>query len=172
MVSLKTQKKNLKVGRFNMKKRMSLIKISKSDADRCQELYTTKFSSDLDISKSLDIGQEVAASVSKADIRNLAFHKKLFALLNLAFENLPEKFSDNIKSVDELLQEVKIQVGHREKRISMGGQVYWIPKSIAFDKLGEEAFSDFYNKTLDFVLQFILPDTERADLEKEIVSFL
>ena len=155
-----------------MKKQFSLVKISRKQAERCRELYTPMYESDIEASRKFDTGQEIVGSASKKDLRNIGHHRKLFALLKLTFCNLPVKYQALIKNADELLTEIKLQIGHREKRVSLGGQEYYVPKSIAFHNLGQEAFDEFYNKTLDFICEYLLPGVDRPEIEAQIVEFM
>lgn len=60
--------------------------------------------------------------------RNIKFHKKFFTLLALVFDNLPDeipaKMPDGqpvvIRSVDDLLWHIKMQVGHYEQKVTRG----------------------------------------------------
>ena len=155
-----------------MKRRFSIIKISRRDAESCKELFTCKYESDLETSRKFELGQEFVASATDSDLRNIGFHRKLFALLKLAMDSLPEHLEEKIKSVDELLTEIKIQIGHREKRVSIGGNEYYVPKSISFENLGQEAFEDFYSKTLDFICAHVLPGVTDKEIETQLLNFM
>ena len=73
--------------------KLILIKIAPQTARSLRELYAPKFETDIDNSRKLDMGSEIAASSSKADVRNAGHHRKYFALLKLAWENMPEKYA-------------------------------------------------------------------------------
>lgn len=155
-----------------MKKKFTLFKIRKKDIDKTTEIYTPKYESDFDVSRKVEYGQEIAASYTKKDIRNLQHHRKFFALLKLAYENLPHQYENTVKNIDELLIELKMQVGHRERRVSMSGREYYVPKSISFAEMGQEKFEEFYNKSLDFICEFILPGVDSSDVEEQIINFM
>ena len=155
-----------------MKRKFSLIKISKKDAEAQKELWVPKLESDVDTSRKLPIGQEAVASTTKKDVRNYQFLKKFFALMNLAFHNLPEQLSGHIKNVDELRKVVIMQAGFREEHISLSGKKFWTPESISFDNMTEERFSEVYSKCLDVVCNFILPGVESEDINEQILNFM
>ena len=112
--------------------------------------------------------------------RNLKFHKKFFALLALVFDNLPEeipaKLPDGqaveIRSIDDLLWHIKMQTGHYEQKVTLGGRVTYEAKSISFSAMDEAEFSDFYNRAVNVILKYFLSETNAEELEEMIaVSF-
>jgi len=128
------------------------------------------YQDDKDKLQGLRLGETYKATIVQP--RNLQFHKKYFCLLGLVFDNLPEHLQDSIRSVDELHTELKMQTGVRMKRQSLGGQSYYVPGSIAFAKMTEDEFSEFYSRAVDCIVKFILPGVDRADIMQEVESFL
>ena len=155
-----------------MKKRFGLIKINPLEARGQREIYVPFTDGDLEESRKLKYGDEVVASCKTSDLRNLGHHRKLFALIRLVYQNLPEHLDGVFISEYELLTELKMQAGWREKRVSMGGTEYWYPKSIAFEKMGQQAFNEFYDRVVDVVCKYILPETTSKELEAEIAGFM
>lgn len=112
--------------------------------------------------------------------RNIKFHKKFFTLLALVFDNLPDeipaKMPDGqpvvIRAVDDLLWHIKMQVGHYEQKVTLGGRVTYEAKSISFAAMDEAEFSEFYNSAVDVILKYFLPETNAEELEEMIaISF-
>jgi len=155
-----------------LKKKLCLTKITLADSRNCSQLYTTLYESDLEISRKLPIGQRLSCSGTDRDIRNLGHHKKLFSLLKLTMQNLPEKYKDAFKNQNQLLEELKVQSGHIEKRTSLGGSAYFVPKSIAFDSMSQDDFSEFYDAVVDIVCKYILPDVSSKKLDEQILNFM
>ena len=118
----------------------------------------------------LKLGEVYRAEIKQP--RNLAFHCKYFALVNLVFSNLPEHLQDTIRTPEELHTEIKMQTGIRMKRISLSGKEYFVPGSIAFAKMDEAEFSEFYSLAVDVIIKFILPGVDRAELWSEVESYL
>lgn len=148
-----------------------LFKVLPQAAKSLRELYAPKYETDIDNSRKLGLGSEIVASSSKKDIRNVGHHRKYFALLKLAWENMPEKYSKLFANIEEFRTEVKMQIGCREKRVSISGNEYWIPKSMAFDSMGQEEFEGVYSKTLDFICEYILPGVSSDEIEAQIIDF-
>lgn len=88
------------------------------------------------------VGDIVQCEVTQP--RNLAFHRKFFALLNVVWET-----SGDWQSVYALLIELKVNVGHIQKAvIRETGEVVSVPKSISFAQFDETSFAEFYEKCL------------------------
>ena len=77
-------------------------------------------------------------------------HRHFFAILNLACEHLPDH-----PDVDSLLDALKIAVGHTRAVMKADGEVIFLPKTINFSAMGEDAFKRFKNRAL-YVLTRIL----------------
>ena len=110
--------------------------------------------------------------------RNVGFHRKYFAMLQLVFDNLPEtkwKVGNNkveIRTVDELLWHVKFQAGHYEQKMTLGGKIVYEPKSISFAAMDDESFQEFYQRSLDVICKYFLPlsEKEREEFEKHLIT--
>ena len=109
--------------------------------------------------------------------RNLKFHKKFFALLALVFDNIPEEIPARlpdgkpveVRSIEDLLWHIKMQTGHYERKVTLGGRVTYEAKSISFAAMDEAEFQEFYSSAMDVILKYFLPDTNREEIEEMIV---
>ena len=109
-------------------------------------------------------------SVDYKKPRNYKFHKKFMALMQIVFDN-QEKYH----CMEDVLTEIKLQAGHYEEHISLGGKIIYRPKSIAFAAMDEVEFGEFYNKALDIVLKFFLKESNERELNQmvdQVVGFL
>lgn len=116
------------------------------------------------------IGLNDVVSAEMRKPRNPAFHRKFFALLDIVYSNLPEDLAEKFKSEEDLLLELKLQTGHREKYRTLGGREIWIPKSIAFSEMDNDEFADFYEKCLDVIYKHIIPGVDLDELENAVSS--
>ena len=98
--------------------------------------------------------------------RNYENHKRYFALLNLAFEN-QEKF----KSVDQLKEAIKFELGYTELIRKMDGTFVEKPKSINFATMNETDFQTYFSKSIDVIIKYVLPGVERQELINEVLAF-
>jgi hypothetical protein len=110
-------------------------------------------------------GEVLRARIDKP--RNLKFHRKFFAMLQLVFEN-----QERYTCVEDLLVEVKLYLGHYREHIRPNGEIVYVPKSISFAAMDEVEFAAFYRRAADYLCSayFGLPDSEA--LRKEVEAFL
>lgn len=129
-------------------------------------LFEAATDSDLEKLKKIGIGKPVKVTWSRP--RNYEFHKKYFSLLNLVFENLDEPFKDKytIFSIDSLLWQVKMQLGHFEEKMTLGGKILYEAKSISFAKMLQDEFEDFYLKTYNVLAKYFAPYLKNIDFEE------
>src|SRR5271170_2868374 len=86
-------------------------------------------------------GREVLVSIRRA--RSVPQHRLMFALLRRVCEN-----SDQWASENELLDAVKLAVGHVELRLTLDGRGYRAPKSISFASMKQDAFQRFFDRAV------------------------
>lgn len=98
--------------------------------------------------------------------RNPYHHRKLFALLGLIYEN-----QTHYGTIDELLTAFKFWIRHVDVvEIQEGGHLvrHEYPKSIAWDKMDQTEFEQFYNSLVEFVTTSVIPGLDDEQLETEI----
>lgn len=128
------------------------------------------YDSDSDEKNRLRVGDDVLCRVTKP--RNYEFHKKFFALVRLAYDNLPERIQRmlHIYSEEELLTCLKIDLGlfstvwHGNKEVVKVG-------SISFAAMDNAEFERFYDRCIDIILDRYLRGTDRLDLIENIERF-
>jgi len=109
--------------------------------------------------------------------RNVRFHAKYFALLNLVKDNLPEDFALTtptgetipVNSVKSLLWHIKMQNGHYTEKMTMGGRITYEADSISFAKMDEASFQKFYDASIDTILKYFLVGADRKELEEAVI---
>ena len=111
----------------------------------------------------LRIGEVYEVEIKKK--RNYEFHKKYFALINIAFEN-----QEHFELFDDLRDYITVKSGYHRKVVMPNGYVDIKPKSISFSSMDEIEFDDLYQKTITSVCNFI--GTEKEDLLNEILNFM
>ena len=128
------------------------------------------YDSDYDEKQRLKIGEKVLCEVTKP--RNYEFHKKFFALVRLAYQNLPERLQSmlNIRSEDDMLTCLKLDVG-LVSIIYQGGRQLIKVGSISFSSMDDTEFEAFYQKCVDVILTKYLRGTSRQELIDEIERF-
>lgn len=106
------------------------------------------------------------------EVRNYNFLKKFFAMIDVVWENLPEKLEKGYGTKENFRYELTMRAGYRENWTTAKGAPMWRPKSISFAKMSEHDFQILYNSILDDVIQNFIKGLEKSVLEHEIASFL
>lgn len=101
--------------------------------------------------------------------RNYKFHKKFFALLRLAADNIPDRFG--IRTVDDMLLALKYELGMVEI-INLSGREFVKPKSISFAEMDEGTFEKFFSGCVRVILNKFLAGTDEDDLIEELERYL
>ncbi len=123
---------------------------------------------------SLKLGNGAAVEVKKA--RNIRFHRKFFALLQLAFdiwEPTGEKMWKGVpirKDFERFREDITILAGHYDVSYALDGSVKLTAKSISFANCDEHEFESVYDAVLDVVWEKILREANfRSKAEVESV---
>lgn len=126
---------------------------------------------DYEVKRKLKIGQVYSCRIKQ--LRNYLFHRKYFALINCAWGFVSEPTREFFKQDVELFRKtVEVSAGHCEKVYSMTLRD-WVdmPKSIAFDKMTADEFSDLYERVKDVLFSVFLKDVKLSDFLRELVNF-
>ena len=97
--------------------------------------------------------------------RNVAHHRKFFAMLQKVFEN-----QLHYKDVEEILVAFKFAIGHT-KKIKTARGIIEVPLSISFAAMDQDQFNEFYDKAVDFVCAEVIPGLKKEELAKELMEF-
>lgn len=107
-------------------------------------------------------GKVLGASIAQK--RNVDHHRKFFALLNVVHPN-----QEAYPTIDGLLDGIKLAIGHTREAINAEtGEHVFAPASIAFDKMDQDQFEQFYDRAVDLICRRIIPGLGRSDLEREV----
>jgi len=114
-------------------------------------------------SAKLKMGETYEIEIKKK--RNVLFHRKFFALLNLVFQN-QDHFKDN--EFEAFRGYFLIKAGEYTRTDTPKGAFYY-PKSISFSKMDEIEFSRLYDKIINVACEEIGADKE--DIKNEIEQY-
>lgn len=106
-------------------------------------------------------GREVSAKISIP--RNLAFHRKFFALLDVGRQMADSEFNQ-----EQFRAICTTGAGYCDF-IEHNGKMVAIPRSISFANMDGETFEDLYNDVLNFICENWALDYEQID---QIVGFM
>jgi hypothetical protein len=110
--------------------------------------FKLAYNSDYELAKKIPLNEPIIYEWKKP--RNLKFHKKFFALLNLVFEN-----QDQYNNLDHLRKDLTISAGYYDLRLNIEGVEIREAKSISFAKMTDTEFSDYYNRIIDVVVKWL-----------------
>jgi hypothetical protein len=126
-----------------------------SPADGQAEQYLTK----------VPFGELVMCTVTRP--RNPKFHRKLMSLFQLVYEN-----QERYNNFERFRKEIVMRAGFYEEHTHLTGQVSYIAKSLAFDKMDETEFSDLYDKCCAVIIQYFWPDITQHQLEEAVMDYM
>lgn len=95
--------------------------------------------------------------------RNYKFHKKLFALLNLGFQN-----SEHSMNFDEFRAFKIMQAGYYKRIVTEKGE-FFLPESISFASMDDLEFEQLYSKMIDVMIKTLGCTSE--EIEQELINF-
>lgn len=99
--------------------------------------------------------------------RNLKFHRKAFALMQLAYEN-----QENYTEFDKFRRALVIEAGYFDDLRLLDGTTVREAKSLSFAKMDEDDFGKLYNALINTILRVVLPGVDRPELEAQVEQFL
>lgn len=102
--------------------------------------------------------------------RNPKFHRKAFALFQLAFDvwdapSLEYRGQPVAKNLDRFRRDLTILAGHYEAVTNLRGEVRLEAKSISFASMGEDEFEQVYRSILTVVWEKVLRDKGYSSAE-------
>lgn len=109
--------------------------------------------------------------------RNLAFHRKFFGLLDVAFDAweapaLEHKGVPVMKNRERFRKDLIIQCGHYELSVGLDGRIRCDARSISFANMGQDDFEGLYSTAIDVILGKVLSGYTRDDLDMLVNKIL
>lgn len=110
-------------------------------------------------------------------MRNPAFHRKFFAMLDVGFDawEPPESEHRGLpvqKNRERFRKDCIIAAGFYEPVANINGDVRAEAKSISFARMDDEEFERVYSAVADVLLQRVLRNYTRADLDAVVDRIL
>ena len=96
--------------------------------------------------------------------RNIGFHKKYFALLNLCYEN-----QETFNNIDDMREWLTLKAGYFRRVQTPTGTIFKAD-SISFAKMDELSFGEYYNRVMDQICKWL--DLNDEDVRNEIVNYM
>ena len=128
------------------------------------------YDEDLDEKRKLKLGEVYQADIRL--VRNLQFHKKAFALLNLAWAYLPERTQNGFRSIDGFRAYVTVAAGYYDLYFNPRLREFVeVPKSWAFDSMDNAEFSTFYERVKDVIWGIVGKWVSEEEFEHNLINF-
>ncbi len=116
----------------------------------------------------------------KCDItrpRNIGFHRKYFALLDLAFDawEMPVNEYKGVqieKNRDRFRKDLMIMAGYGYPVVNIKGDVRFEARSMSFGSMDQTEFEALYSRMVDVILQKIMTHYTRDDLDRVVAEVL
>lgn len=116
-------------------------------------------------------------------LRNPLFHRKFFALLKIGYQAWePQELEGEIdglpvtivpqKSYEQFRADVTILAGYYSANYRLDNTVRIVPKSIAFANMDQVTFEHLYSKAVDVLLEKVLRNYTRDDLDEVVDKIL
>ena len=122
------------------------------------------------IMSGLTVGEPIMVSVKQS--RNIQQHIMYWALITIAHNNLPEKKSQSYPRKENLSDAVKIAAGLVDQIIGLDGKVFLKPRSIAFDKMDQVEFNNFFSDALRVIVEQVIPGLNSIDIMQEVLDIV
>ena len=98
--------------------------------------------------------------------RNLAHHRKYWAMLGLVHESTA--ISDQFPTTQKLHDAIKGALGYYTTIKLPDGKVFHKLDSIAFESMDQSSFEQFYERAVDVITDQLVPHMDRKDLAREV----
>ncbi len=99
--------------------------------------------------------------------RNIKFHRKFMALLNVVFDN-----QEIYTNFDAMRYEITMRSGFFMAHTNIKGETMYFPKSIAFANMDELEFNKLFDKAIDVILKHFMPKASRQEIDKMVLITL
>lgn len=105
------------------------------------------YDSDYENYSKIPIGKEFEIECKQT--RNIKFHRKFFALINMVFQN-----QEQYTNIEHLRKDLIIESGNYDLRHDLHGVEIREAKSISFAQMDEIQFSELYNSVVDVIVKY------------------
>lgn len=120
------------------------------------------YPADFDEKRKLKLGQDYEVEIKMP--RNIGFHRKYFALLNVGYENTKLDLP-----FDSYRKYIIMKAGYFKAYQTPNG-VFYDAESISFAAMTEDVFEELYGRSMDVIIKDIGSTTE--EIERQVLNFM
>ena len=84
----------------------------------------------------------------------------MFALINFVLDA-----TDQFPTAARMLTWLKIRIGHYEEHLEADGRLVYVPRSISFASMPQDAFEVFYRDALEAIRRELFPTMSDHDID-------
>ena len=123
----------------------------------------------------LKAGVGIRATFKKEN--NLAFHRKLFALINIGYDawepgDVEHKGQKIQKNFDQFRDDITILSGFYTTSVRLDGSIRFTAKSWSFASMSQDERETLYSNIINVILSRILTHYTRDDLDNQVNQIL
>lgn len=101
-------------------------------------------------------------------IRSPGNHRRFFALMDIAFDAFDPYDTATLKNREQLRSDLIIAAGYYTTIVNLDGELMLKAKSMSFSSMEEVEFKELFNRVAQVVLDRILTNYTRADLDEVV----
>ena len=120
------------------------------------------YPSDYDNKRKLKLGQDYECEITNP--RNVGFHRKFFALVNIGHENT------QLNMPFETYRKYMIMKAGYFNTYQTPKGLYYEPESISFSSMSQDRFEEVYSRVLDKIIEDI--GATKEDIENQLINFV
>lgn len=123
---------------------------------------------DGELLRELPAAKELRAAITVPTTPRSARQLRLYrGLLKLIVDNLDQNIT-----ADDLHMWLKLKMGVSAPVRQRNGDVVWVPRSVAFDKMTHEAFTAYFGEVKALLIEAFIPGMNSEALEREARAML
>ena len=120
------------------------------------------YPSDYDEKRKLKLGEDYEVNITNP--RNIGFHRKFFAMINVGHENTTLDMP-----FDAYRRYMTIKAGYFKAYDTPKGTFYE-PESISFANMSQDKFEEVYSRVLDKIIEDI--GATKEEIELQLIGFM
>lgn len=124
--------------------------------------FKTAYDSDFELSKKIKLNEIYEYEFKQT--RNIKFHRKFFALINMVFQN-----QEQYTNIEHLRKDLIFESGNYDLRHDLNGVEIREAKSISFAQMDEIQFSELYNSVIDVIVKYF--NFEKQDIIDNVEQY-
>ena len=99
--------------------------------------------------------------------RNPQHHRLYWAMLGMVVDN-----TDQFDDAEQLHFMLKVAIGHVRPFINEKGAVFYEPKPTDFASMGQDDFSEYYDRCVRVICSRVIPGMKDEDLKAEVLEMV